>query len=190
MLYGTNERKLYLYIVKKNICKYDFRFLGTLDEMIPDNKNIVNQIKRQLIDQVITSKKFRDCSSQTESDQRMQTSRSQDAAPIPGARWDPLYPAAPPAVPLGRDDIYPLGIVNPFRGPTAGIILPGGGGMLYRPPGPGGLPAGNLGVPRGSIPPGARFDPFRPPDMDRGAPRRPRPDNDEFPPPGYDDMFM
>lgn len=48
----------------------------------------------------------------------------------------------------------------------------------------------NLGIAPGSLPPGARFDPFRPPDVDR-FPRPPnRPDNDEFPPPGYDDMYM
>lgn len=49
---------------------------------------------------------------------------------------------------------------------------------------------GNLGVPPDSLPPGARFDPFRPPE---GLPRPSgprRPDSDEFPPPGYDDMFM
>lgn len=49
---------------------------------------------------------------------------------------------------------------------------------------------GNLGIAPGSLPPGARFDPFRPPDLLPG-PRGPRrPDNDEFPPPGYDDMYM
>lgn len=38
------------------------------------------------------------------------------------------------------------------------------------------------------IPPGARFDPFGPLDPSRIS--RSGPDNDHFPPPGYDDMFM
>lgn len=45
---------------------------------------------------------------------------------------------------------------------------------------------------RGSIIPGARFDPFGPPNPDQVRPgRRPPPDSDHMPPPGfgYDDMF-
>lgn len=43
------------------------------------------------------------------------------------------------------------------------------------------------------MPPGARFDPYGPPDI--GPQRGPRrgfgtPDPDHLPPPGYDDMFM
>ena len=44
---------------------------------------------------------------------------------------------------------------------------------------------------RGSVPPGARFDPVGPPGI---GPRRAgiwrTPDADHLPPPGYDDMFM
>jgi proteasome inhibitor subunit 1 (PI31) len=51
---------------------------------------------------------------------------------------------------------------------------------------------------RGSVPPGARFDPYSQPDIGprggpgRGGPRRGfgAPDPDHLPPPGYDDMFM
>lgn len=42
---------------------------------------------------------------------------------------------------------------------------------------------------RGAIPPGARFDPFGPPDIDPPHLHRPRPDG-AHPPPGYDDMFQ
>lgn len=58
--------------------------------------------------------------------------------------------------------------------------------MLFAPP------PDRPGLPRGAVPPGARFDPFRPdglnPDPTPG-PRRP-PGTDHLPPPGYDDMFM
>lgn len=43
-------------------------------------------------------------------------------------------------------------------------------------------------LPPGAVPPGARFDPFGPPQAG-GRFARPDPDN-EPPPPGADDMFM
>ncbi|KAG8226149.1 hypothetical protein J437_LFUL005810 [Ladona fulva] len=84
---------------------------------------------------------------------------------------------------VGRSDLDPLGRL--------------GGGNLFQPPRRGGINPG-LGVPgglpRGSIPPGARFDPFGPPDIDnrprRGGFGRMNPDHDHMPPPGFDDMFM
>jgi len=80
---------------------------------------------------------------------------------------------------IGRGDLDPFGR-NPL-GPGSGMIFdpfhPG-----YRPPLPGDLP-------RGAVPPFARFDPFAPPNPDTGRTRSgPNPNN--FKPPGYDDMFM
>ncbi|KAJ8260380.1 hypothetical protein GJAV_G00181450 [Gymnothorax javanicus] len=87
---------------------------------------------------------------------------------------DPLAPFA-----AGGADLDPFGgrgtggmIVDPLRSgfprsgfdPSAGI--------------PGQLP-------RGAVPPGARFDPFGP-----VGHNRPGPDPDHMTPPGYDDMFM
>lgn len=70
--------------------------------------------------------------------------------------------------------------------------------MLFDPfanrgrPNPLGPEPGYPGLPRGAVPPGARFDPFGPPGLGpgRGGNRRPGPDPDHMPPPGYDDMFM
>lgn len=42
----------------------------------------------------------------------------------------------------------------------------------------------------GAVPPGARFDMFGPPDLNPIPRRLHNPDNDELPPPGYNDMFM
>lgn len=92
---------------------------------------------------------------------------------------------------LGRADL------DPFSG---GI----GGGMIFDPlraerRGRGGTPFGPDGrpLPHGSVPPGARFDPFAPPGAG-GIPGRGRggrgrgfgPDPDHHAPPGWDDMFM
>lgn len=82
---------------------------------------------------------------------------------------------------IGRNDLDPLG--GRFGS---------GGGMLFNPPGlrnPHGPPPGIPGTM-----PGARFDPFNPPDVERQ--RRNSRDFDHFRPPGgpgsgfYDDMFM
>ncbi|KAF9094029.1 hypothetical protein BGX27_001534 [Mortierella sp. AM989] len=87
------------------------------------------------------------------------------------------------------------------RPPPSGGI--GGGGGIYGGPQP---------LPRGSVPPGARFDPIGPfgsiggnapgAGTAHGDPRRGQgrgsghgsfpgePDNDDAPPPGYMDMYM
>uniref|UniRef100_A0A1D1YET9 Proteasome inhibitor PI31 subunit n=1 Tax=Anthurium amnicola TaxID=1678845 RepID=A0A1D1YET9_9ARAE len=120
---------------------------------------------------------------------------------------------------IGRDDLDPLGS-NPIYGPPrfggSGGIHPfggsnRGGGMIVGPGHPmfgqqgptrgGGLYGGPQPLPRGSVPPGARFDPIGPfgprgPNQgQRGSGNRGNifggePDNDELPPPGYNDMFM
>nr|CAD7401100.1 unnamed protein product [Timema cristinae] len=86
---------------------------------------------------------------------------------------------------IGQDDLNPLGRT--------------GGGMIFDPfnsRGRGGIPDPGIGIPgglpRGSIPPGARFDPFGPPGSTPNPGRfgRGPPDADHLPPPGYDDMFM
>ncbi|XP_050040459.1 proteasome inhibitor PI31 subunit-like [Dermacentor andersoni] len=100
----------------------------------------------------------------------------------PGIEWSPLQ-----EVPrVGQRDLNPF-----YQGPP-------GGGMLMDPrqlprphhsdPG-----VGIPGIPRGSIPPGARFDPFGPPRPDAPGTANPRfagPNPDHLrPPPDYDDMF-
>ncbi|CAI2180278.1 15298_t:CDS:2 [Funneliformis geosporum] len=111
---------------------------------------------------------------------------------------------------VGQDDLDPLG-VNPIYGPPrfgGGGFQPLGGGVgggMYAGPDhpifgqrvpPGGR-GGPQPIPRGSVPPGARFDPIVPfgpgssrPGRPRGDPFSGEPDNDELPPPGYNDMFM
>jgi hypothetical protein len=112
---------------------------------------------------------------------------------------DPTYPD------VGGSDLNPLGGVG-----SGGLRLPGsGGGMFVGPnhpifgnPGssslddPSGLFGGPQPLPRGSVPPGARFDPIGPfgslpvrPSGNRPGRRDPRgphsgePDNDELQPP-------
>ncbi|CAG9762759.1 unnamed protein product [Ceutorhynchus assimilis] len=169
---------------------------GSLDTMVPDNKKIVELIKSGMIDKVVASSKNRSASSQTEPPpERSSRVLGEDPLPTPspGVPWRGPGPLPGPEVNpfgYGQSDLNPFGVdplrIGPPRGPT------GGGGMLFQPPGRGGsFPSGpNFGIAPGSLPPGARFDPFRPPET-YPNPRMPRrPDNDELPPPGYDDMFM
>lgn len=160
---------------------------GSLDQMIPDNQAIFQTIKSQLIDKVVVSTKSKETSSQTTPEQpssRPGRSEPQPDILIPSFS-NPINPRFDP-MRVGRDDLDPFGF-DPLRsGPMA---QPGGGGMLFEPPRGPRFDPGNLGVPPGGLPPGARFDPFRPTGGER-IPRRQNPDSDDFPPPGFDDMYM
>ncbi|XP_064480295.1 proteasome inhibitor PI31 subunit-like [Ornithodoros turicata] len=111
---------------------------------------------------------------------------SQESNPLhipsrqPGIEWQ----SHQDLVRVGQRDL------NPFYPPGVG------GGMLMDPrqmprphhsdPG-----VGFPGLPRGAVPPGARFDPFSPPNPNNpGVPRGIGPNPDHLPPPpDYDDMF-
>ncbi|XP_071442035.1 proteasome inhibitor PI31 subunit-like [Hetaerina americana] len=112
--------------------------------------------------------------------------------------WTPTNPRAPALRDRDREEYFdPFGVGRSDLDPLGGL----GGGMLFQPPRRGRITPG-LGVPgglpRGAVPPGARFDPFGPPDLDRpgrgtgrgGLGRLSNPDHDHMAPPGYDDMFM
>ncbi|KAI8332002.1 PI31 proteasome regulator N-terminal-domain-containing protein [Blakeslea trispora] len=111
---------------------------------------------------------------------------------------------------VGRDDLNPLsdqrlrmpgsGGGGMFVGPNHPMFEGRGGNRLDDPSG---LFGGPQPLPPGSVPQGARFDPIgpfgglprRPGGGNRGSNRFPHnfsgdPDNDELPPPGYDNMFM
>ncbi|KXJ20526.1 Proteasome inhibitor PI31 subunit [Exaiptasia diaphana] len=131
-----------------------------------------------------------------------QTSRTQQREQPRGVgEQDPLR-VSPRRPPDFRDEWTPPTGTFPYGDGDRFPGHPGGGGMLMDPfrtggglpsmPGTGSVP-GQL--PRGSVPPGARFDPFGPvpPGGARGDTQSGRfagPDPDELPPPGYDDMFM
>ncbi|CAG9135927.1 unnamed protein product [Plutella xylostella] len=153
---------------------------GSIDKMIPNHKELMFNIKRDLIDE----------------NNRRPPDDPLRVPPRPGLR--PESPTRPDLWHMPEVNPYNVGRsdLDPFAaGP--GIGGGGGGGMLFNPFGPRrdpenpglGIPGG---LPRGAVPPGARFDPFGPP----GAPpirgRRPPPDADHFPPPGNfnDHMFM
>ncbi|OZJ06139.1 hypothetical protein BZG36_01011 [Bifiguratus adelaidae] len=138
---------------------------------------------------------------------------------------------------IGTDDLNPFGTGEPFAirgpggsgGPPSGMFV-GPNHPIFGPRGGGsggnggsgewggGIPAGPQRLPRGAVPPGARFDPIQPDIVGGGASRGPNgpfgsrpgrgggpqgggrgsgmgppsgePDNDDLPPPGYMDMFM
>ncbi|KAI8098696.1 PI31 proteasome regulator N-terminal-domain-containing protein [Halteromyces radiatus] len=146
-----------------------------------------------------------------------QPAPSQSPPPIRPPIFDtPTSPDEPySGIPsVGDDDLNPLGA--PVRIPES--LRRPGGGMYVGPDHPifsgrhhddndsADIFGGPQPLPRGSVPPGARFDPIgpfgaNPTRRGRGAFGRGRgqgrggqfpgePDNDELPPPGFNDMFM
>ncbi|XP_022183898.2 proteasome inhibitor PI31 subunit [Nilaparvata lugens] len=160
----------------------------SLSALIPDIRNVVTKIESELME----SEK----SVQSQTDPPWQSSRATTSSPPPFSRVPQPMPThsfgperfAPPIDPFdyGRSDL------NPFGGGGGMIFDPLGGGAGRRPRIPG-MPGAGVpgGLPRGAVPPGARFEPFGPSNPDgRRGPNAPQPDPDHMPPPGYDDMFM
>lgn len=160
---------------------------GSLELLIPGYSTVIQLLHSEFIVPVLTAVS-QEVSTQTISSDSNRSNRDYD---------DPLR-VGPPRIPSGvilGENIRPIPFrygqedLDPFGGRA-----PGAGGMLFdpfqgpRPAYPGlGVP-GRL--PRGAAPPGARFDPFGPPDSNPPVPNTRRPDADHFPPPGSDDMFM
>ncbi|KAI4482573.1 hypothetical protein M0804_008426 [Polistes exclamans] len=161
---------------------------GPLEVMIPSYPTVLHKLYGELIGP-LNSSNCKDQSTQTSTSSFEREPREPYVQPEfnpllrnPSRHW---VPEADPRR-VGGADLDPFG-----RGRGGG-----GGGMLFEPfrwgMDPRGI--GGLGVPgrlpHGAVPPGARFDPFGPPDVNPMPRRIQNPDNDEFPPPGYNDMFM
>ncbi|XP_075225051.1 proteasome inhibitor PI31 subunit-like [Lycorma delicatula] len=157
----------------------------TLADIIPNCNEIAKKIQCELIKSVKEAT-TQSCQAQERRTQpiippnipdrgRLGQPRHPDLAGPPDwqARFDPFD--------YGRADLDPL--------------RRGTGGMIFDPMGPQhpGIQPG-LGIPgqlpRGAVPPGARFDPMGPPDFERLPRPRFPPDSDDMPPPGFEDMFM
>ncbi|CAG8510115.1 5070_t:CDS:2 [Paraglomus brasilianum] len=132
--------------------------------------------------------------------------------PAPPVFDDPFSVEGPRTNPfsVGGDDLDPFGFSPLYpRFGVGGIPPPNrGGGMhvgldhpMFGPRGgirdDRGFRGGPPTLPRGAVPPGARFDPITPFNTNprQNVGRNPtyfsgEPDNDEPPPPGYNDMFM
>ncbi|XP_045449238.1 proteasome inhibitor PI31 subunit isoform X1 [Melitaea cinxia] len=164
---------------------------GSIDKMLPNHKDLMHNIKRDLINS-ITDSLTSSAQTQTMERDNSRINNNRDnpvrippqprpqAGPENSNLWEP-----PPSNirNVGRSDLDPF--------------APPGGGMLFNPFSPGrdienpglGIPGG---LPRGAVPPGARFDPFGPPGFaPRPGRRQPPPDSDHLPPPGFNDnMFL
>ncbi|XP_028169829.1 proteasome inhibitor PI31 subunit [Ostrinia nubilalis] len=159
--------------------------MGAIDTLMPTYKDLMYNIKRDLIDSIISGPT---ATAETQTTRTDSTSRRppEDFLREPGM---PMHRQSDtrdlwglPPLNVGRSDL------DPFS--------PGGGGMLFNPFNPRGeLENPGLGIPgglpRGGIPPGARFDPVGPPGGPMPGRRQPPPDADHLPPPGSNDfMFM
>lgn len=173
------------------------------NEFITDNFNsfqrafIDGSVDRvsQILDKEVVSKMKSPSNAKSDSSNTRKEQKERHEQEI----LDPL--AEPPHQPFhGLPNIYGQ---QRFPPPVGGADLDpfggGMGGMLMDPRFPphfGRWPNPHPGLPRGAVPPGARFDPFGPPGVfpnPNPNPRNPRnanPNPDHLPPPDYDDMFM
>ncbi|CAH3962153.1 unnamed protein product [Pieris brassicae] len=163
---------------------------GAIEKMLPTHKDLMYNVKRDLLD-TLTDRPTTTAHTQTTGDNSNHRRPSDDPLrvpprPMPGVTPDTrdLWELPPANLPnIGRSDLDPF--------------APAGGGMIFNPFGPRrdienpglGIPGG---LPRGAVPPGARFDPFGPPGVGPLPGRRPPPpDADHLPPPGFNDnMFL
>ncbi|XP_044040219.1 proteasome inhibitor PI31 subunit [Siniperca chuatsi] len=160
--------------------------LCTFDSVFKDTDSLSEKVKTQLLpsqDIPIGQRAEKKTRREEEEEQRR---RGEDSDPLripdrhPRQGTQPHWPGPMlPPFAAGGADLDPFG-------------SRGGGGMIVDPlrsgyPRSGFDPSGGIPdiLPPGAVPPGARFDPFGP--VGR---RRPGPDPDHMPPPGYDDMFM
>ncbi|KAJ0182321.1 hypothetical protein K1T71_001690 [Dendrolimus kikuchii] len=160
---------------------------GSIDKMMPNYKELMFNVKRDLIDTIATR---HTSTAETQTSGSAPRRISPQITPRPGPAVQPDHPNVwnpPPEQPfggIGRSDLDPF--------------MPGGGGMIFNPFGPRrsnenpglGIPGG---LARGAVPPGARFDPFGPPGafLPSARGRSRPPDSDHLPPPGFEnDMFM
>lgn len=182
--------------VNENISSFDSAF-RSIDEL-------KKKCKKELLDEFNEKKKS--IQNKTALNENETSARPLQRDPHMGwtPEWEnerghPLRTGGPS---IGRSDLDPFG---GFDGRGGGI---GGNGMYFDPmrtgfPPPCGGGYGSSGIggphlPRGSVPPGARFDPFVPPIPDPNGSIHPNfrnqrsdPDPDHLPPPpGCDDMFM
>lgn len=160
--------------------------LHTFDSVYKDTSSLSEKVRTQLLParDRPTGRKAETTSRREEEDEERRRREDSDPLRIPNRHprqgtqphWpDPMLPPFA----AGGADLDPFG-------------TRGGGGMIVDPlrsgyPRSGFDPSSGIPdiLPPGAVPPGARFDPFGP--IGR---RRPGPDPDHMPPPGYDDMFM
>ncbi|KAL6425234.1 hypothetical protein ACFW04_009465 [Cataglyphis niger] len=158
-------------------------YSGLLETMIPSYYTILHNIQKDFIG-AIYSGNTKEVATQTNSSnlysfylESTENQTRRDFDPVGGVE-QPIYraPEYDPAR-VGVRDLNPFGQ---------------GGGMIFNPFPYRPARRTSLGVPGrlppGAIPPGARFDPLGPPDVDPLRPYPRRPDDDHFPPPGFD-MF-
>ncbi|PIK35603.1 putative proteasome inhibitor PI31 subunit-like, partial [Apostichopus japonicus] len=156
-------------------------------------KLVCDQLFRGLQDAADSRSSTTTVTQSTERRERQERRDEDDPLRVPTTR--PPYRADPDW--RGRVDPFSVGRgdLDPFSGASPGMLMdPMRGGF----PGARMDPTGGFGMPgrlpRGAVPPGARFDPVGPPRPDSGRnpvyPLSGEPTPDHMRPPGYDDMFM
>ncbi|XP_076601681.1 proteasome inhibitor PI31 subunit [Chaetodon auriga] len=157
--------------------------LHTFDSVFKDADSLSEKVRTQLLPSQDrpTGQRAEPKSRREKEEEQRRRGEDHDPLRIPSRNPRPPHWPDPMLPPFGAGgaDLDPFG-------------SRGGGGMIVDPlrsgyPRSGFDPSSGIPdiLPPGAVPPGARFDPFGPIGQ-----RRPGPDPDHMPPPGYDDMFM
>ncbi|XP_030277319.1 proteasome inhibitor PI31 subunit [Sparus aurata] len=160
--------------------------LQTFDSVYKDTDGLSEKVRTQLLPFQDRSSGQRPAAKSRREEEEERRRRVEDSDPL---RIPHRHPRQ------GTQPHWPDPMIPPFAAGGADLDpfgSRGGGGMIVDPlrsgyPRSGFDPTSGIPdiLPPGAVPPGARFDPFGP--VGR---RRPGPDPDHMPPPGYDDMFM
>ncbi|KNC87016.1 hypothetical protein, variant 2 [Sphaeroforma arctica JP610] len=158
-----------------------------LKEFVDEDGELdVIAVRRRVVDKLTNPFKEGNTSSKTQSDTKKDNKNSRPSERKPPvdlrdySRGGQRMGGHPAGFGYGSNDLNPQ--FGAFGGPAG---MGGLGGM------------GGMGGMRGTIPPGARYDPIGPGDTYRPRGNNPdwdvasaEPDPDELPPPGYNNMFM
>lgn len=227
LVHGLAKENNTVYSLELNVKEFvnEKSALDNPDTLFKDVQKLVSLFKIHISSKLLphlNKPGYEDAPPQAQQTATQQTQQPQQ--PQQGPRRDPLaepprnpYPHGMPGYdPLrvpgsGRLPQFGVGYGDMFPPPIPGMRMPGDmGGNLIGPGHPGFGPRVNdpyatdpFGVggpnrlPRGAVPPGARFDPFGPPsrpgfppNFQGGGNPFGGPDNDDLPPPGYNDMYL
>ncbi|XP_022101501.1 proteasome inhibitor PI31 subunit-like [Acanthaster planci] len=172
--------------------------LGDFNRMFKNIDKLQQEFKSELMDKLKETNSTSRQSPRDTPSQQSTRSQEDDTDPLRIPRRQPNQDGRPDWGQPRNPFVVGEGDLDPFSRAPPGMLMDPTRSGFPQPGYPGGY-RGGLGMPgrlpRGAVPPGARFDPVGPPNPDGGLPNpqgryRGEPDPDHEPPPGFDDMFM
>lgn len=173
--------------IKEFVCSEDYT---DFEKCVTNTDKLNKIIKKNILVNILVPSKTEEGNStrghsETNQGQRQAVARppeNGDPLKIPSWRTHAVHqPFYMPSCQIGDSDRMP------FHSGSGGMVMD----PFQRHGRHGRMPHRDPQLPRGAVPPGARFDQFRPPTVWPGPGMHPSgPDYDHMRPPGFDDMYM